>query len=407
MADAVSDPVASKLRRPPQISLALDGETHVLYVNRDLAGTGFKGLTEGSGAAIHDLIHPNCDGRCRFNTLFQKAWKSLEKNRASIEWEISDPVSKGHLRLNLSRPPTSKDVEVERRRRFALLTVTDITEIRREYESALSQIESLQQRVSELEDTIRAGEQGQEQSEFDRNTTERLLCQLNSKIVAAQEHERKRIAADLHDGVAQTLGVIKYGMEARLARLAQDHPDIDLGTFDVVISQIREAVDDLRKISRNLSPSMLDEFGICTAVDMLCDEFGAESPEVKVSCGGRVDEVALPEMVKVTIYRVVQEALNNVRKYASPSHVHISMQTQDDGLTLTIRDDGLGFDAVNVMRQASLAKGLGLDSMRERVEATGGKFRLCSTPGMGTTISATWPRSALQLLSNQPVLDSV
>jgi len=406
MADSVSDPVASKLRRPPQISLALDGDTHVLYVNRDLAGTGFKSLTESSGAAIHDLMHPDCDGRCRFNALFRKAWKSLEKNRASIEWEISDPVSKGHLRLNLSRPPTSKDVEVERRRRFALLTVTDITEIRREYESALSQIDSLQRRVLELEDTIRAGAHGKQQPAFDKNT-ERQLAQLNGRIIAAQEHERKRIAADLHDGVAQTLGVIKYGMESRLAKLEQDYPDIDLGPFDAVILQIREAVDDLRKISRNLSPSMLDEFGICTAVDMLCDEFGAESPEVKISCGARVDEVALPDMVKVTIYRIVQEALNNIRKHASPTHVHLSMQTQDNGLTLVIRDDGLGFDAVEVMRQASRAKGLGLDSMKERVEATGGEFRLCSTPGMGTTITATWPKSALQLLSNQPVLDRV
>ena len=404
MPDINSDSVASKLRRPPQITLALDSETHVLYVNRDLAGTGFANLTEDADATFHELIHPDCDGCCRFNTLLKKAWTSLSKGRGSIEWEIEDAVLKGRLRLNLSRPPVTSNLTFDRRRRFALLIVTDITEIRREYELVLAGNKELLRRVDELEgvvadidnpDSVRKSACDDEVAE-----DERLLGQLSTRIIAAQEHERRRIAADLHDGVAQTLGVVKYGVEARLARLERDYPDIDLTDFDLVIDQIKEAVDDVRNISRNLSPSILDEFGICVAIDMLCNEFGSEVSAVSVQCTSCVDEVMLPDIVKVAIYRVVQEALNNIQKHAAAEWVEVQIISGDQDLSLTISDDGTGFEGPEVMRQSIGSVGMGLTSMRERVEATGGEFVLQSRASEGTVVLAKWPHSALHLLSN-------
>jgi signal transduction histidine kinase len=230
---------------------------------------------------------------------------------------------------------------------------------------------------------------------------------LSSKILAAQEQERRRIASDLHDGVAQTLGVVKYSVESRIAQLERDNPGLDLRQFESVIDQIREAVDDIRKISRNLSPSVLDEFGICVAIDMLCRDFESEVPAINIDCRACVDEIGLPEIVKVAIYRVVQEALNNIQKYASARQVEVAVAAGDDELSLLIRDDGEGFDAAEVLLGSDQQRGMGLVSMKERVEVTGGTFQLESSPGQGTAIAATWPRLAFTLLGDQPVLDSV
>jgi signal transduction histidine kinase len=398
VADQLISPTTSGLRRPPQVTLVLDAEQHVLHVNRDLAGTGFAGLAEEPGATLHSLIHPDCEGKCRFSTLLQKAWASLLSKRQSIEWEVEDPVWGRHLRLSLARPPTSKDVPVDRRRHFASLTVTDITEIRREYDSVLALNQDLQRRIRQLETGAAA-------ANADTFAAD-LSGQYNTRVLAAQERERQRIGADIHDGVAQTLGVVKFGIEARIAELRREHPDIDLSDFDLLVSQVREAIEDLRKISRNLSPPALSEFGICKAIQLLCDEFGTEIPNIEVNCATCANEVGLPEAIKVALYRIVQEALNNIGKHARAQRVRVALAHTDSGLELEITDDGVGFEQEGVSVSRKQGKGLGLDSMQERVALTGGSFEIRSAVGDGTALRAVWPESAIVLLRDQPVLDS-
>ncbi len=391
---SAAESIASKLRRPPQVTLALDAETRVLYVNRDLAGAAFASLAEVENATLHDLLHPQCDGDCRFNEQFRKAWDTYRKNLASIEWEIEDTVLQRHLRLSLTRPPTASDVEVDRRRRFALLTVTDITEIRREYLAVVASNEALQQQVQELTNGA-VKKNGSASPAASPHDGELSASDLNAHIIAAQETERRRIAADLHDGIAQTIGGLKFGVESRLADLQRRHPDIDLGEFEPIIAQIREALDDLRKISRNLSPSVLNEFGVCTAINMLCNDFDGDIPSVKVGCAACISEIGLHDNLKLSIYRVVQEALNNARKHSGAQKVRVNLTEDEEGLQLEITDDGQGYDPDAPVQLSPVDGGLGLDSMRERVEFTGGKFRIDSEPGCGTTITALWPRSSL------------
>lgn len=406
MANPVPDTISSKLRRPPQITVGLDRETNLLCVNRDLAGTGFDKLTADASGPLHALLHPECNGECRFNRLFRKAWSSLMRGRGSVEWEIDDAVQDKRLRINLSRPPITNATALERRRWAAWAIITDITEIRREYELLLVGNKELLRRVDELEGVVADNSEKGETANASA-TSERVLHELSSKILAAQEQERRRIASDLHDGVAQTLGVVKYSVESRVAQLKRDNPGLDLRQFESVIDQIREAVDDIRKISRNLSPSVLDEFGICVAIDMLCRDFESEVPSINIECRACIDEIGLPEVVKVAIYRVVQEALNNIQKYASARQVEVAVTAADDELSLLIRDDGEGFDAAEVLLGSNQQRGMGLVSMKERVEVTGGTFQLESSPGQGAAIVATWPRLAIALLRDKPVLDSI
>jgi signal transduction histidine kinase len=385
------------MRRPSQIALALDRESQVLFVNRDLAGTGFPGIKDDSRGTLHSLLHPECDGECRFNSLLRKAWRTLEGERASVEWEIEDPVWDGYLRLNLFRPLASKEVEVERRRRFALMTVTDLTEIRREYQSVLSNNEQLRRRIDELESAL--GDPDRKATDSGTAAREAAVSpptSVGAQIIAAQERERHRIASELHDGVAQSLGVLKFGMETQIASLKRLHADLDLAGLDQLVERMREMLAEVRKISLDLSPAVVNQFGICTAIDLLCKEFHDGIAAIDVQCLTCVQETAIPDAVHVAIYRVVQEALNNASKHAAASHIKVRLAAEDGTVTLDITDDGDGFDTSKP--EAGIGKGLGLDSMRERVDVTGGRFDIRSAPGQGTTIIASWPESSLNLL---------
>jgi signal transduction histidine kinase len=384
-------------RWAPQIAVLLDDETRVLNVNRSLAGTTFDLVSEAVPQVLHDQLHPSCDGKCRFNEMWNKAWGSLS-SRDSIEWELDDPLLSRLLRLNLSNAPEPSTVEKNRRQRHKLLTVTDITKFRREYESLVEQQKALVRLL------IAQGAESPDRT-FDEagDTGNRLMAgyvkaerSISHQLILAQETERKRVASELHDGIAQTIGVIKYRIEDSVASLAKRYPDIDLSIFDGTVEEIRNLVEEVRRISSNLSPSMLEDFGIQVALDWLCKEFKAQNCNLTVNCAVRIDEGETPELVKVAIYRVAQEALNNITKYASASEVEAVLESSEGNVELVIADNGAGFDPAEARRGYDGNVGLGLRSMRERVEATGGKFKMTTSPGSGTEIRAHWGAEELQ-----------
>jgi signal transduction histidine kinase len=396
MSDELAQPTGP--RWAPQIAVLLDDETRVLNVNTSLAGTAFDFVSEAGSTVLHDQLHPACDGKCRFNEMWNKAWGSLS-SRDSIEWELDDPLLSRLLRLNLSNAPEPSTVENSRRQRHKLLTVTDITKFRREYEALVEQQKALVRLL------IAQGAESAEQA-FDEtgDTGNRLMAgyvkterSISHQLILAQEMERKRVAAELHDGIAQTIGVIKYRIEDSVASLAQRYPDIDLSIFDGTVEEIRNLVEEVRRISSNLSPSMLEDFGIQVALDWLCKEFKAQNSELKVNCAVRIDEAETPELVKVAIYRVAQEALNNITKHAAATEVEAVLDSSDGNVELVIADDGAGFDPAEARQGNEGNVGLGLRSMRERVEATGGDFQMTTSPGTGTRIRAHWGAEELQL----------
>lgn len=385
---------ASGPKWAPQIVVLLDDETRVLNVNRSLAGTSFDSVSETTQQRVHSQLHPDCDGKCRFNEMWDKAWKSL-KNRDSIEWELDDPKISRLLRLNLSKTPAPSNIARERRQRHKLLTITDITKYRREYELLVEQ----QQALIRLLMVQGLKSQSSPEQLFDEagDSGNRLMAgyvkterSLSRQLIQAQEKERKRIASELHDGIAQTIGVVKYRIEDSVASLARRHPDLDLSIFDDTVEEIKNLVKEVRRISSNLSPSMLEDFGIQVALEWLCKEFKNQNRGLDVSCSMRIGEGDTPELVKVAIYRVVQEAFNNISKHSSATNVEASLEYSGNALELVIADNGSGFDPKEAQRGYDGRAGLGLRSMRERVEATGGIFVLESTPGNGAMVRAKW-----------------
>lgn len=399
MTEIISQPNGP--RWAPQIIVLLDDETRVLSVNRSLAGSSFDSISESSQRHVHDQLHPDCDGKCRFNDMWDKAWSSLA-SRDSVEWELDDSKLSRLLRINLSNSPTPRKLAQEFRQNHKLLTITDITKYRREYESLVEQQQALIRLL--MAQGLSSGTSADELFDEMGDTGNRLMAgyvkterSLSRQLVIAQEKERKRIASELHDGIAQTIGAVKYQLEDSIIRLGQRYPDADLSILDGTVVEIKNLVDEVRRISSNLSPSMLEDFGIHVALDWLCKEFKAQKRDLAINCEIRIDEGSTPELVKVAIYRVAQEALNNIAKHASATQVEATLEFNDSGVELVIRDNGIGFNPDEANFGYDGRAGLGLKSMRERVEATGGTFSLVSNPEKGAEIRARWAAERLDL----------
>ena len=182
---------------------------------------------------------------------------------------------------------------------------------------------------------------------------------------------------------------IKYQFELVGHRLA--HPgERPVTAIDKEIMALSKAIAEVRRISHDLRPALLDDLGLPAALEHIGNEL-AERTGLKVKVSIRVDEDHLPALQAVSLFRVAQEALRNVECHAQATCVGIRLDDSDDRLVLQISDDGRGFDVKNV--ELSKDRGIGLTNMRERVERNGGGFHLASQPGH-TVLTASFTLSA-------------
>jgi PAS domain S-box-containing protein len=219
------------------------------------------------------------------------------------------------------------------------------------------------------------------------------LQELSDSLLSAQEQERKRISRELHDSLGQMLTGIKYGAEYALERLAAHDPEAAHASLQPLVSQVRTAVGELRRIAMNLRPSMLDDLGVIAALSWLCRETRKCSKLNAIDLIPDLEEESIPPALKAPLFRIAQEALNNAVKHSHANRVRIRLGTDGDEIVLTLEDDGRGYD------QSSQASSdahccLGLASMRERAHMSGGALSIVSAPGSGTRVEARWPSPA-------------
>jgi PAS domain S-box-containing protein len=221
--------------------------------------------------------------------------------------------------------------------------------------------------------------------------SEQQLRFLSTQLMRAQENERRRIAQELHDDLGQILSAIKFGVEDVLHQLGQGVATPGAKTLKALIPVVQNGVEEVRRICIDLHPSILDDLGILATISWFCREFQTIYSGIRIKKEIGVEEHEVPDLLKIVIYRVMQEALNNVAKHSDADLVHLSLRKQDSGIVLTIKDNGRGFEP-EVARGAEPAKrGLGLASMKERVDYSGGFFSVESLPRAGTLIRASWP----------------
>ncbi len=222
--------------------------------------------------------------------------------------------------------------------------------------------------------------------------SESELRLLSAQLFAAQETERRRIARGLHDGVSQALGGIKFALESCVARLAIESTQASARTMHQLIGKVQAVIEDSSRIAMGLHPSVLDHLGIGPTIDWFCRESSANYPQIRLEYAVDVCEEEIAAPVKVAIYRIIQETFNNAVTHAQASRVTLNLKHNRGHVELSVHDDGVGFDPAQFKSVDKTGRGLGLASMRERAEATAGRFGVESRSGDGTTVKVTWPR---------------
>jgi signal transduction histidine kinase len=201
------------------------------------------------------------------------------------------------------------------------------------------------------------------------------------RVVEAQELERSRLARELHDETGQALTSILLGLKG----LEQS---IESPEGRRAAAEVREIVvstlQNVRRLAVELRPAALDDFGLGPALERLVETYRAQSG-IAIDLELRLPAERLPAEVETTLYRIVQEALTNVTKHARADRVSILLRDKDGAVIVVIEDDGVGFDP------GYPAAGLGLAGMRERLALVGGRLRLETAPGRGTTLAAEVP----------------
>lgn len=226
-----------------------------------------------------------------------------------------------------------------------------------------------------------------------RNAEARLRA-LAHQVVLSQETERARVAHELHDGVSQLLVSVKFLIESARERVSLEGEEArgQLASLtDKAVTRINEVLREVRRISHDLRPTALDDLGLKAALAQTLNEFGQRTG-LQVQFKAEHNP-ALPAPVATALFRVVQEALTNIERHAQASEVTITLMSRARALRLSITDNGRGFDCELLASQPR--SGLGLTSMRERVETLGGLFFLRS--GLhGTSIEIVLPPSAVR-----------
>ncbi len=223
--------------------------------------------------------------------------------------------------------------------------------------------------------------------------SEQLLRSLSFQLMTAQENERKRLSRELHDGLGQSLTAIKFKVETYLLEARKNLKKPPTQPLETVIPVIQESVREIRRIQTNLHPPILDDFGILATLEWLCREFGATYPKIRLEKQWLIQEDEVPDSIKMPIYRILQEALNNISKHSQADLVHLSLQKARNAIELKIQDNGQGFDMKPLFSEDRGTSGIGLASMRERTEQTGGDFTIESGRTQGTMIRISWPLS--------------
>lgn len=212
------------------------------------------------------------------------------------------------------------------------------------------------------------------------------LSELTHHLLTAREDERSRLARNLHDELGALLTSAKLDAARIKSRLADKAPEA-LELLAHLVGTLNSGIALGRGIIENLRPSALGNLGLVATLEILTREF-AEQSGVEVNCA--LEPVKLNAAAELMVYRLVQEAITNITKYARAKHVWISLATRDGQVEVSVRDDGVGFDSTVAPRSA-----YGLAGMRFRVEAEGGTLNLRSSPGAGTLIQARLPESVL------------
>jgi len=209
-------------------------------------------------------------------------------------------------------------------------------------------------------------------------------------LTESQENERMRIARDIHDDTIQSLVLVSHSIDRAMQSQQQDDHVALVTHLEDARRQLLRGVDDLRQVIANLRPTILDELGLATALEVLCEN----RPALEFSLVG--DAFGIDHARELALFRVAQETTRNAERYAQASKIQVNLCYSEAAVALEVRDDGVGFDVPRPLQTLAASGHYGLLGVQERVLHLGGQMNLNSRPAAGTCITVTIPvRAAL------------
>jgi len=234
--------------------------------------------------------------------------------------------------------------------------------------------------------------------------SEKQLHHLSSQLLTAQETERRRLSRELHDELGGALAVLKLRFSLIEKNLHQDQTKIR-EECQHTLSYIDQLMENVQRLTRDLSPQILEDLGLTAALQWLTGNF-TRSYGINVTCTLIELDPLFPGNAQIMVYRMIQEALNNIGKHSGAKHVTVAAENHHGVVSFSVEDDGKGFDVFKAAPKNPYERGLGLATMNERARMLGGSFSLWSEEGKGTSIRFRIPiqKGGLQ---SEPIPDRV
>jgi signal transduction histidine kinase len=254
-----------------------------------------------------------------------------------------------------------------------------------------AQLRSLRAEVEVLRSVYRSLEDVMASSKAPDDGVEQLRS-ASRQVFQIIEEERMRIARDMHDGPAQSMANLVLQAEI-LERLITRDPQLVVNELADFKDAVRTVLDETRRLIFDLRPMTLDDLGLVPTLRKFVKEFG-ERAGIAATLRVTGQEARLPGSLEATVFRIVQEALNNARKHGTPSAVEVTTKFQPNSLEVSVRDNGVGVDVPAMQATLDTTRHFGLVSMRERTELEKGTFQLVSSPGEGAEVRLAFPLPA-------------
>jgi signal transduction histidine kinase len=405
----------------PQLVVIVDDDFNVLRVNRTLERWALGGVREVQGRPLHALMHPGCHRRSCDLHQFIRHWQ-MDPPAEHRRYEAMDARLHRYVRIEgfaipeagMHRPdgPQTMIARVSPRKPGQragldrkpgiLFVVTDVTEIKQAEDmrtrSAVELERRVEQRTEELlrsnQELMRVIVEREEASEALKESQSESKM-LSAQLQTAQERERKRIAVELHDSVNQSLSAIKFSIGHATQIAERGQTEAAMRMLDALVPMVQATMEEVRRISMDLRPRSLDDFGIITTLGWFSREFSRLYQGVDIRALVKAEEHDSPVGLRTVIYRITQEAVNNAIKHGKAARVDIRLTVTPETIELEVQDDGVGFSPEEAMSRTRVDGGVGLGSMRERAEFSGASFEVRSALGRGSLLLTQWPRHGL------------
>lgn len=349
-----------------QAVIILDKNLKVIRANRTVEVWGWAEVKKVRGIHILNLITPAI--KHASSTEWVDEWCQLD-TQSNAEW-ISNNYKTGQTFRFSFFPNRGIDNPHHNETCYAVMLITDITNQNHLPANNLSEKES-------------------DETELIRLSAYRLH-QLANKLIQSQESERKRVSSELHDGLGQILSALKYKVEFAAIEAKDKSKTLETeAVLSDILENVTVALSELRRVSSDLRPSVLEDLGIILTLKWFAEEYNKIYTKLNVEFQIDIKELDIPDENKHIIYRIVQESMNNIAKHSDANNIYVHLTKTESVTLLRITDDGSGFD-INKVKQREKS-GLGLKTMKERAVSSGAKFTMKSNASSGTVVQVTWP----------------